>query len=574
MAIISLLDLLFKSKPKAQAVLIWTKNNKISRYYTTTKDAEKEALQLSKTTDVYFGCCTVSGDFAAIKANAKKRATMSEVVGCGGLFVDLDYGDSHAKKNIPPTEQDAISLLMRMPAQPSVIVSSGNGLHAYWLFEEFQVFTNDEKRNVIQKLNEDWQRKLQKLAADFEWTVDSTYNLDRVLRVPDTLNHKSNPPKQVNVLQHHDKRYSVKDLQEYVAGNKVDAPTRRYRTGAVVAPSNSDIILNENATYNAVKFQALCAEEPRFKQSFERTRKGMKDTSPSSYDMSLATFAANAGWTDQEIVDLLIVSRKIHKDDLKLREDYYARTLLRARTTARVDAEQEIVAEAANAPITDDRHENLKNVSDALGIEVSRFIKYTGDTPTYILYLSHGHEITFIGAEALQNQRVFAKLVIEKTDVPPNTLKTKEWNNTTRLLLASVDVIETGGETQQLDIVSSMLAHYLTEKYNDKDDTESQTNRLAELQPAKHSGEVYFNLSQFIGYMNTRYNEKRNRNALAVIMKRMESEEKKISIRVNSGGSSRVTSRFVWKVPTRTMELYKELGGYEVSTDDDGSKPS
>ena len=45
----------------------------------------------------------------------------------------------------------------------------------------------------------------------------------------------------------------------------------------------------------------------------------------------MATMAMQAGWSDQEVVNLLICWRRKHDHDLKLRENYYVVTLEKAK---------------------------------------------------------------------------------------------------------------------------------------------------------------------------------------------------------------------------------------------------
>lgn len=82
------------------------------------------------------------------------------------------------------------------------------------------------------------------------------------------------------------------------------------------------------------RFELLALIEPRFERSYRRKRPDLLDQSDSAYDFSLAVFAFNAGWTAQEVTDLLIASRRQHGDISKpgkaLRRDYMERTLLRA----------------------------------------------------------------------------------------------------------------------------------------------------------------------------------------------------------------------------------------------------
>jgi hypothetical protein len=87
----------------------------------------------------------------------------------------------------------------------------------------------------------------------------------------------------------------------------------------------------------AEKFELLAMIEPRFERSYRRRRPDLLDQSDSSCDYSLALFAFAAGWTCQEVADLLIAGRREHGDISKpgkaLRRDYTERTLLRALLT-------------------------------------------------------------------------------------------------------------------------------------------------------------------------------------------------------------------------------------------------
>lgn len=326
------LKTLFKNKPDSQAVLIWTKHNKTSKYFRSPDEATNYAIKMSAVGDVYFGVCTVSGVFADNKANKKKRATIGEVVGCPALFADIDYGSGHAKGNLPPTKNDAIALISRMPAEPTFIINSGNGLHAYWCFDELFLLSNDDAREFAQSLNKDWQRLMQDLAKDFGYSLDSTFDLARLLRVPETLNHKTNPPNPVTLIDKGGKTYTPQLLRDFLDGNVATSLTKRYKYGAELA--NRNFVLSDKPHLDKDKWEALCDETPLARESFNRTRKNFKDRSPSGWDLSLATYAAQAMWSDQEIVDLLLSSRIKHKNELKLhREDYYAGTIAKARST-------------------------------------------------------------------------------------------------------------------------------------------------------------------------------------------------------------------------------------------------
>jgi putative DNA primase/helicase len=92
--------------------------------------------------------------------------------------------------------------------------------------------------------------------------------------------------------------------------------------------------LNRAAEPPTVKWSLLCEAVPRAFAMFNHTQR-TPDGSASSYDMSLANYAVSAGWTDQEIADLLIAHRRTHNAKPKADLNYYlARTIAEARSEA------------------------------------------------------------------------------------------------------------------------------------------------------------------------------------------------------------------------------------------------
>ena len=77
--------------------------------------------------------------------------------------------------------------------------------------------------------------------------------------------------------------------------------------------------------------ETLLKLDPKFRKTWEKNRPDLTDQSASSYDMAMANAAVRAEWPDQEIVNLLIAFRRTHGFDLKLRENYYAITIRKAK---------------------------------------------------------------------------------------------------------------------------------------------------------------------------------------------------------------------------------------------------
>ena len=168
----------------------------------------------------------------------KGRGAIEDIIGIPGLWLDLDYqsGDAHKAQNLPPDMETCLDLLVEGPHAPSLIVHSGHGLQAYWLFNEAWYFDGDlwEERALASRMLLGWQRWFQVHAASRGWHVDSTADLTRVFRVPGSLNYKSDPPTMVQLLEEHAYRYEPADFLDYLAD---DAPSSTPKAAALTLQS-------------------------------------------------------------------------------------------------------------------------------------------------------------------------------------------------------------------------------------------------------------------------------------------------------------------------------------------------
>lgn len=151
--------------------------------------------------EVYFGTC-----LQAEEPEWGRRGTASGACAIPGLWADLDVaGPAHKSPNLPPTKEAAADLARRAPWPPSVLVDSGNGLQAWWLFSEPLLLQTNEDRKRAGDLVARLQDCLRQNPEG--WEVDSTADLARVLRLPGTWNRK---------LQHRaeDKRRELADKRQ------------------------------------------------------------------------------------------------------------------------------------------------------------------------------------------------------------------------------------------------------------------------------------------------------------------------------------------------------------------------
>ncbi len=152
--------------------------------------------------DFYF--CTSMQKTATTNKQGKAKAVrlQANVAALKSIWADIDV---KAKDGYPTIEaaHEALEEFLcstKLPP-PTFIVGSGGGLHIYWTFsraislQEWQPIANLLKNALI----------MHGVKCDTGCTVDSV----RILRVPGTLNHKTNPPKKVELLTFRDTDYTL-----------------------------------------------------------------------------------------------------------------------------------------------------------------------------------------------------------------------------------------------------------------------------------------------------------------------------------------------------------------------------
>ena len=99
-------------------------------------------------------------------------------------------------------KRDLFTVLTKLSPPPQIVVDSGSGYHVYWLLEQEVDF--DAARMVMNEI-----------AA--QTGGDHVSDKARILRVPGTLNHKTNPPKPVRLLRMDlmHRGYKLSDFSDY-----------------------------------------------------------------------------------------------------------------------------------------------------------------------------------------------------------------------------------------------------------------------------------------------------------------------------------------------------------------------
>ena len=70
------------------------------------------------------------------------------------MVADVDVlGPAHKETALPKTEEEAIAFVNSLKLKPSIIVRSGNGVHAIWPLNEPFIIHNEDEREQIRELS-------------------------------------------------------------------------------------------------------------------------------------------------------------------------------------------------------------------------------------------------------------------------------------------------------------------------------------------------------------------------------------------------------------------------------------
>ena len=83
--------------------------------------------------------------------------------------------------------ESALERLKEIQIQPTILVHSGHGLQAFWLFDQLVDVSTD--RQAAASRQADWIQMLIDVYSPY--SIDSVSDLSRVMRLPGFINHKS-----------------------------------------------------------------------------------------------------------------------------------------------------------------------------------------------------------------------------------------------------------------------------------------------------------------------------------------------------------------------------------------------
>ena len=137
------------------------------------------------------------------------------------MVADVDVLGSVHKENALPKTEEAIDFVNSLKLKPSIIVRSGNGVHAIWLLDEPFVIRNENEREQIRELSAGFGMYVIAEGRKKGWKLDNVQDIPRMLRAPGSLNFKSDPPKQCEVYSVEEIRYQLNAFEEFKRNTEI-----------------------------------------------------------------------------------------------------------------------------------------------------------------------------------------------------------------------------------------------------------------------------------------------------------------------------------------------------------------
>jgi len=440
--------------PSGNHVLVWTIPGKTSYWFTDTEELTN-SLELFGNRNIYIGCGLSPKNYGSTK-----RARANQISGIPGLWADIDYGDTgHKGKTYPPTEAAAIQILDELAVRPSIVIHSGNGLQAWWLWDEPWIFKDKIEREHAAEISKAWGAILNEAAG--EYTVDSVSDLSRVLRLPGSNNVKDpDNPKPVRIISEDGPRWGSHEDFISQAGITLDPA----RSNASPKPSTTKEPSSEipQGDPPVARMTLLWSVDPKAQDVWMgKDAPWLKDQSDSSRDLSVATRAALAGWPALEIGQLIRSGRELRGADLK-HPQYYDLTIRKAMDKSKEpghvrDADEALGVDPDNAT----PELRLERISELIGVAppITRITKTDSDPVIYRLYWQ-GRRMEIGDSSGILEQNKFRRVMADIAGVVVTRRKAPEWDKIAQMFLNCVTILKVGAEGEAVAQMEAFMDEY------------------------------------------------------------------------------------------------------------------
>lgn len=199
-----------------------SENRRVQKFYDSIDAVVDKAQELDEAGfDAYFALATFEEDGSRKVTNVKELRA---------FFLDLDCGPSKDYENQNEAMIALRGFCKKLELPKPLLINSGRGIHVYWFLSE--PVSMEEWLPVAERLK--------RLCAEHNLLADPAVTADaaRVLRIPYTHNHKTDPPTPVSFFgSDTPEPLHIEVFKEYMGTELIPVPTRHI-------PSASNAVMD------------------------------------------------------------------------------------------------------------------------------------------------------------------------------------------------------------------------------------------------------------------------------------------------------------------------------------------
>lgn len=189
-----------------------------------------------------------------------KRGSREDIASVVCAYQDFDIqGPAHKETSLPGTQDELISFLDELPLAPTILVATGNGIHAYWVFEEPFVIRNDADRDYIESALRGFEQYVHDIAfRKYGWRFDPVSDLPRMLRAPGTQNFKTDSLPLCEIIRFTESFYKVDSFP----GNTTTNVSNTDEDFSLIGTGSSDELIEKCEFIKYCRDNAKTLPEP------------------------------------------------------------------------------------------------------------------------------------------------------------------------------------------------------------------------------------------------------------------------------------------------------------------------
>jgi hypothetical protein len=195
---------LFARKPPELYVWLWYRPDLRSAWFRDVDEAAGFVLARPEL-EIY-----VSNALAATDPGPHGgRGQSDRLTGIIGLCADFDFGPGRVQGKFYKQASAAIvAQLETRPLPPTLVLDTGKGVSAWWLFDDFYSCARQSRRQRVKDIAMGWRRVLDRRAAATRWYMEVRCGWVGTTRVVGSQNHWLVPPWTVKLLNGNGPRYA------------------------------------------------------------------------------------------------------------------------------------------------------------------------------------------------------------------------------------------------------------------------------------------------------------------------------------------------------------------------------